>query len=148
MKGKSMGIESDEKREYIVNGKRYNTLQEVPAEIRQLLEETLRSSSIEDLLKKRVPTETKIVFNDKEYNSAESMPADEREMYEAAMKWAGRHGADPVIPLESRKSVSVSADSPGPIVPESFLPARWLIAGAVLLSLLGLLVGLSLLFNR
>ena len=144
-----MGTDMDEKREYVVDGKKYKTLEELPPEIRQLLEKTLGSNSIEDLLKKRMLTGMNIIFNGKEYDRIESMPADERDMYEAAMKWAGRHGADAAMPLESRNRISVSVDSPGPIVPESSLPsARWLIAGAVLLGLLGLLAGFSLLFSR
>jgi hypothetical protein len=124
-------------------------LEELPPEIRQVLDKTLGSSSIEELLKKRMPTEMKIIFNGKEYDNAGSMPADEREMYEAAMKWAGKHGADQEIPMGGRKSISASVDPPGAIVPESSLPpVRWLIAGAVLIGLLGLLVGFSFLFSR
>lgn len=142
-----MGTDIDVKRESVVDGKKYKTLEELPPEIRQLLEKTLGSSSIEDLLKKRMPTGMKIIFNGKEYDRIESMPADEREMYEAAMKWAGRHGADPVIPLESRNRISASVDPPGPIVPESSLPsARWLIAGAA--AILGILAGFYFLFSR
>jgi hypothetical protein len=143
-----MGIKVDVKREYIINGITYKTLEEVPAEIRQTIEETLQSSSIADLLKTPLHTKLKIQFNGRDYDNVESMPAGERGVYEAAMKAAGMQGVDPMIPVESRKSIPVSVNSSRPIVPESSLPVRWLIAGAVLLGLLGLLVGFSLLFSR
>jgi hypothetical protein len=149
-----MGIDIDVKREYIVNGKKYNSLEEMPLEIRKILDETLASSSVADILKAPMHANMKIKFNDKEYDSIESMPVAERAVYELAMKAAGLQGAGQAIPSGNWKEGSVSVDpshpvspvSQKPIVPESSLSVRWLFAAAA--SILGILVGFYFLFSR
>jgi hypothetical protein len=146
-----MGIDIDVKREYIVNGIKYNSVEEMPLEIRKIIDETLASSAVADILKAPMHAKMKIKFNDKEYDSLESMPAAERAVYESAMKAAGLQGAGSAIRSVNRQEGPVSATSPQPvpfrpIVPESSLSVCWLFAAVA--AILGILVGFYFLFSR
>ncbi len=121
-----MTIEVDLKRKFIVNGRQYASIEEMPEEIRQAFQKSM--SCGHGVV--HVNTETKIVFNGKEYAGIEDMPGDARETYEKIMKAAmgadasclappgmGRPLTDPrtqltlsgrSTPMEARVSVSLS----------------------------------------
>ena len=149
-----MGVDIDVKRQYVVNGKEYSSLEEMPPEIRRIVDETLASDIVAGILKDPMHAKGKVIFNDKEYDSIASMPVAERAVYESAMKAAGFQGAGSAIPSGNWKEGSVLVDSSHPvspvsqkpIVPESYLSARWLFAASA--AILGLLVWFYFLFSR
>jgi hypothetical protein len=149
-----MGIDIDVKRVYIVNGEKYNSLEEMPLEIRKIIDDTLASSAVRDILKAPMHAKMKIKCNNKEYDSIESMPVTERAVYESAMKAAGLQETGSANPPGNWKEGSMLVDpshpispvSQKPIVPESSLSVRWLFAAAA--AILGILVGFYFLFGR
>jgi hypothetical protein len=126
-------------------------LEEMPPEIRRIVDEALASDAVAGILKDPMHAKGKIIFNDKEYDSAESMPAAERAVYESAIKAAGLQQAGSSIRSVNRQEGPVSAIPPQPvpfrpIVPESSLSVRWLFAAVA--AILGILVGFYFLFSQ
>ncbi len=81
-----MGVTLNVKRKFIVNGKEYNSHEEMPRELREAYEKAVSSGSGMRIQKPQVSVETKIVFNGKEYDSLEAMPGDIRRVYQSVMK--------------------------------------------------------------
>jgi len=88
-----MKIEVNVERKFIVNGKEYNSLEEIPNDLRQAVEKTM----IDDNAKAHIHTETKIVFNGKEYESIEAMPYTIRQVYEKVLKAVAAGKVSPEI---------------------------------------------------
>ncbi|HSD94341.1 MAG TPA: hypothetical protein VLA94_02850 [Syntrophales bacterium] len=112
-----MGIEVNVNREFVVNGKQYHSLEEVSPDIRQAIEETLRSPGAQA---GTAANQAKIIVNGRPYGSVDAMPGGVREIYAVAMQCIG------------------SGPAPKPIAPQgaSLLSGRWVMAGSLLLCLL------------
>jgi hypothetical protein len=141
-----MEIKFNVKRKFIVNGKEYGSLEEMPAAIREAYEKAVsKSKGIEHGNITSVSSE-KIVFNGQEYENVNSMPADIRQMYETVMKTVsegklsvtgnidfkfGKKAAD-----LKNEGVHDSYSMSKPIAPKSFFSPRVLIIVAAILALL------------
>lgn len=83
------------KRKYKFNNKEYNSLDEMPPDVRTIFEkaaaEKLGGYGI------NASPKTKIVFNGTEYESIDKMPADIRKLYEDIMK--ASESQSPKIPM-------------------------------------------------
>lgn len=121
-----MGIEFniDIKRKIRINGKDYNSEDQVPPELRQTIHDALLSSG--------TPGHRKIVINGVPYENTESMPPDIRQIYDQAMAKAANAGED-IAPHPAKLTLNTD------IKPEGSASWRaiivFLIAGAVLLLL-------------
>ena len=128
------------KRKYIVDGREYGSLEEMPDDIRQAYEKGLafpsRSSSNQG---------GRIIFNGQEYESMGKMPDSVRRMYENAMdalregdaSGEETNGEEEEVLLKNHQKDDgpVRVGAPKPIAPE---PAfhRWLIVGLILIALI------------
>lgn len=97
-----MTIEADLKRKFIVNGRQYASIEEMPEAIRQAFQKGMSGGHGAI----RVNTETRIVFNGKEYNGIEDMPNDAREAYEKIMKAAMGADASSLAPPGAGRSLT------------------------------------------
>lgn len=149
-----MKINFDVKREFIVNGKKYNSVEEMPPELRETYEKAMRSGAGVTIEKPQVHMETKIVFNGKEYESLEAMPEDMRRLYRSVMKsvdtgeassdlLSAAFGSDSAL-LRPGRAIQTSQNLAKAIEPTSSIP-RWIIAA---LMLLGFAFFLYYLFTR
>ena len=114
----AMGIEVNVTREFVINGKQYHSLEEVPPDIRQAIEETLRSPGVSKA--GTAGNQARITVNDRPYGGVDAMPGGVREIYAVAMQCIG------------------SGPAPKPITPQGASPlsGRWVMAGSLLLCLL------------
>jgi len=143
-----MKVDFDIKRQFIVNGKRYNSVEEMPTELREAYEKAVRSGAGVKIEKPQVHLESKIVFNGQEYRSLDAMPEEVRRVYRSVMKSAETGAASPELlsaalgdesPLpREHATFPTSADLAKPIEPTSSTP-RWIIGGLILLALVFLL---------
>ena len=118
-----MRIEVDVTREFIVNGKQYRSLEEVPAEYRRAIQGTLGSP----LGNSHAGTYSEIIVNGKRYRDENVMPEGVREIYEAALQCLGPVGGGPAAGPPAH---------PKPVVPSGSPPGRWLMLGGLLFCLL------------
>jgi hypothetical protein len=138
-----MGVTLKVKHKFIVNGKEYSSVEEMPPELRGAYEKAVSSGSGVRIQKPRAGMETKIVFNGKEYDSLEAMPGDIRKVYQSVMKAAETGEASPEMlsaaladaPALTRQDQAfrTSMDLPKPIEPASSFSPRWIMAGLLLL---------------
>lgn len=127
------------KRKFIVNNKKYRSLEEMPDDIRQRIEKAMTNSEPNT----RLNTETKIVANGKEYDSIEEMPPDIRELYEKAIKTLGTSKmshdkvslADEGMSWANPHKKTISYGGPGPIEPQPSFP-RWVINALVFIAVM------------
>ena len=77
-----MDVKLSVKRTFVVNGKRYDSLDHLPEPIRKAAGHLAASKSIPAV-------GTKIVFNGREYAGLDTMPPDVRRLYCDALKAAG-----------------------------------------------------------
>lgn len=141
-----MEVKFNVKRKYIVNGKEYASIEEMPADIRQLYEKAV--SGKEGISNENISSLSagKIVFNGQEYESVESMPFDIRQMYETVMKTVNEGKISLTgnvdfkfgrkTPELGQGSIVDSYNMSKPITPKSFFSLRLLIVGAVVIILL------------
>ena len=89
-----MKINFDVKRTYKMNGKEYNSLEEMPDDIRKAFEKAVPPSSAPA---QGIPSQaqrTTIIFNEREYDSIDAMPREIRQLYEKVLE-AAATGAEP-----------------------------------------------------
>ncbi len=142
-----MEIKFNVKRKFKVNDKEYNSLEEMPAAIREVYEKAVSKTGGINLEKKSF---TKIVFNGQEYESLDSMPADARRMYETIMKEIKSGDAATM----EKSGIRIGVDAHGlkdqgismpvdpasrPIEPKSFFSSRSLLVAAAILALCAIL---------
>ena len=122
-------------------GKKYQSLEEMPDDIRPAIEKAM----INDDVTSQPNTETKIVVNGKEYDSMDNMPPDIRELYENAVRaLRARCMTHDEVSLAGEgmwgnlHKEAISYSGPGPIEPQSSFSSfpGWLILGAALLVLI------------
>ncbi|HEX7966480.1 MAG TPA: hypothetical protein VF651_12285 [Gammaproteobacteria bacterium] len=87
---------SSEKRPIVVAGKRYESVEDMPAEVRRVYD--LARASQEDAA---TAGPVKLVFNGKEYEGLESMPPDVRKLYQTQQ-----------VAMETYRDFSVDATTP------------------------------------
>ncbi len=116
-----MGIEVHVTREFIVNGKPYRSLEDIPPEYRHAIQGTRRLS----------PADGKrdIIVNGERYRNESEMPEGVREIYEVAMQCIGPgKGPAAVRPAMPARPIVPQGD------PSS--SGRWLMLGGLLCCLL------------
>ena len=149
-----MKVNFNVKRKFIVNGKEYTSVEEMPPELREAYEKTVRSGAGVRIEKPQVSMESKIVFNGQEYSNFNAMPEEARKVYQSVMKSVETGTASPELlsaalgdeSTTPRRSATfpTSLDLAKPIEPASSTP-RWIIVG---LGLLGVIIILYYLFAR
>ena len=82
-----MAVSLTVKKKFIVNGKEYSSIDELPEAIRKALKIQIFAKSNNDTYPGAV--KTKIVFNHQEYANKDEMPQDIREAYQRAFQTAG-----------------------------------------------------------
>jgi hypothetical protein len=134
-------------RRFIVDGKEYKSLEEMPDDIRRGIEKAMAKVT-HTKLKPRIITSSSpiIVVKGKEYDSIEEMPPDIREIYEEvkeaietdemtddAVSLAGED-----ITSKKLYSKAMSYSGPGPIGPQSSLLSfpRWVKTGLFLIAVI------------
>lgn len=128
------------KKKYIVNGKEYNSPEEMSDDIRRAYEKGLAFSS-----RNSSNQESKIIFNGQEYESMDTMPDRVRRMYENAMDMLRENEASGQETYGEEADVShmdhqeeempARVGAPKPIVPKPSFP-RWLVVGLLLFALI------------
>ena len=117
-----MGIEVNVTREFVINGKQYHSLEEVPPDVRLAIEDTLGSPST-------AGNQAKIIVNGRPCGGVDALPGGVREIYAVAMQCIGSGPGS---------QGGKSATSPKPITPQGTfsLSGRWVMTGSLLLCLL------------
>ena len=89
-----MSININFKREFTVNAKKYNSIEEMPDDVREIFNKTIsaQAGSVNRVIK-----QTKITFNGTEYKSVDDMPQDVRQFYDKLMTTAGTGSAVPNV---------------------------------------------------
>jgi hypothetical protein len=149
-----VNVKVNVKRKFIVNGKEYGSVEEMPGNIREAYEKTVVNKA--GLENGNIPSITsgKIVFNGQEYASVDLMPADVHQMYETIMKTVKEEKFSVTGNVDfhigkkatdfKNEGMSGSSSASKPISPESFVSSRMLIIAAAILALLA---GLYFLFS-
>ena len=133
------------KRKFKINGKEYNSIEEMPPDIRNTFEKAMASQTGSDHQANPATMQTKIIFNGTEYQSIDAMPQDVRQLYEKVLKSAETETAPANIITASDKS-SIPAGpknygttsmgnmgNPTKIEPTTFSP-RTLVIGIALIA--------------
>jgi hypothetical protein len=76
------------KRKFKINGKEYNSIEEMPPDIRNAFEKAMASQAGSGKQANPATTQTKIIFNGIEYKSVDAMPQEVRQLYEKVLKSA------------------------------------------------------------
>jgi hypothetical protein len=76
------------KRKFKINGKEYNSIEEMPPDIRNAFEKAMASQVGSGQQANPATTQTKIIFNGTEYQSIDAMPQEVRQLYEKVLKSA------------------------------------------------------------
>ncbi len=83
------------KHKFKINRKEYNSVEEMPLDIRNAFEKAMASQAGSDHQENPATMQTKIIFNGTEYQSIDAMPQDVRQLYEKVLK-AAETGTAPV----------------------------------------------------
>ncbi len=83
-----MNININVKRKFKINGKEYNSIEEMPDDLREIFKKTMGSQTGTVLTTSHAAERTKIVINGTEYDSVDAIPQDVRRLYENALKGA------------------------------------------------------------
>jgi len=141
-----MNLNINIKRKFKINGKEYNSIEEMPDAIRETFKKAMASRADSGHQTDPAMMRTKIVFNGTEYESMDAMPQDVRQLYEKVLRAAETGDASPEIDLaeiSSRMRGEPGTPYPGDIPqPAKFEPSfspRTLIVGVLLGALLLLL---------
>ena len=94
-----MSINIDVKRKFKVNGKEYNSIEEMPADIREAFENAMASRADSGYQVNPATMQTKIIFNGTEYKNIDEMPQDVRQLYEKVLRAAETGTAPPELDL-------------------------------------------------
>ena len=140
-----MNININVKRKFKINGKEYNSIEEMPNEIRQAFKKAMASQADSGLHVNSATTQTKIIFNGTDYKNIDAMPQDTRQLYEKVMKAAETGNAPSEIDLAEIGSgmqkesgtfgVAHQSNTPQPAKFEPSISTRTLIVSVVLIVL-------------
>ncbi len=142
-----MNVNVNVKRKFKINGKEYNSIEEMPPDIRKAFEKAMASQEgIVGQINSTV-IQTKIIFNGTEYRNIDAMPQDVRQLYEKVLK-AAETGAVPAniitandiigMPTGPKTYENASREKQTKIEPAAFSP-RTLIIGIGLILIIILL---------
>ncbi len=146
-----MNIGIDIERKFIINGKEYKSIEEIPHDIpgaRESFRNLIGPQVDSDYRISSALTPTKIIFNGTEYETIESMPQDVRQLYEEVLKEAQRGTPPSGVHIEGitsgmlEKPATTSSAPPGETgkqpkgEPSFFLPTFLMSAGLMALFLL------------
>jgi hypothetical protein len=123
-----MGIEVNVTRQFVINGKQYHSLEAVPPDVRQAIEETLGSPTGVSQAG-TAGNQARISVNGRPYGGVDAMPGGVREIYEVAMQCIGSGPGS---------QAGKSETSPKPTIAQGTfsLSGRWIMAGSLLVCLL------------
>ena len=145
-----MNVNVNVKRKFKVNGKEYNSIEEMPPDIRNAFEKAIASKVGKGQPVSPTTMQTKIIFNGTEYQSIDAMPQDVRQLYEKVLKAAETGNAPANIitasdisgmqagPKNYGKTNMGNIGKPPKIEPSAFSP-RMLIIGFLAIALIILL---------
>jgi hypothetical protein len=83
-----MNININVKRKFKINGKEYNSIEEMPDDIREIFKKTIGSQAGEVHEATTSAARTKVYFNGTEYDNIDAIPRDVRQLYEGVLKGA------------------------------------------------------------
>jgi hypothetical protein len=83
-----MNVNVNVKRKFKINGKEYNSIEEMPQDIRNAFEKAMASKTGSGQLTNPASIQTKIIFNGTEYQRIDAMPQGVRQLYEKVLKAA------------------------------------------------------------
>jgi hypothetical protein len=145
----AVNININVKRKFKVNGKEYNSIEELPVDIRKAFEKAMASQAGSGLQATPATIQTKIIFNGTEYKNIDEMPDADRHLYEKVLRAAETGAAPPEIDLTEISSgmrtepgtfgTAHPDNNPQPAKFESPLSARTLIVIVILFALIFLL---------
>lgn len=95
-----MNIDITLKREFKVNGKEYNTIADMPNDVREAFERAMNPQSATGRQIGPLSMGTKIRFNGTEYDSPDAMPPHVRQLYEQLMRALETGSVTPEVALE------------------------------------------------
>jgi cobalamin biosynthesis Co2+ chelatase CbiK len=143
-----MNININVKRKYKINGKEYNSIEEMPEDIRKAFEKAMISKDGKSS-QTTTKMQNKIMFNGIEYESIDAMPQDVRQLYKEVMKTVETRVTSPENVLEAKVDFSLTKSKDSrtgmagtfsqPIKPEPIFSSRKLIVGIIFLALIILL---------
>jgi len=144
-----MNVNVNVKRKYKINGKEYNSIEEMPSDIRKAFEKAMASQAGSDHQINQATIQTKIIFNGTEYQNIDAMPQDVRQLYEKVLR-AAETGTAPAniitaddmsgMPTESKTYGTTSmGNMETPTKTEPAISARTLIIGVMAIALIILL---------
>jgi hypothetical protein len=139
-----MNVNVNVKRKYKINGKEYNSIEEMPPDIRNAFEKAMASQAGSDHQINPATIHTKIIFNGTEYQNIDAMPQDVRQLYEKVLN-AAETGTAPAniitagdisgIPTGPNNYGTSSIGNMGtPTKTEPAISARTLIIGIALIA--------------
>jgi hypothetical protein len=145
----AVNININVKRKFKVNGKEYNSIEEMPDDIRKAFEKAMASQAGSGLQVNPATMQTKIIFNSTEYKNIDEMPHADRHLYEKVLRAAETGAAPPEIDLAEISNgmrtepetfgTTHPDDKPQPAKFESPVSARTLIVSVILFGLILLL---------
>jgi hypothetical protein len=145
----AVNININVKRKFKVNGKEYNSIEEMPNDIRKAFEKAMASQADSGHQVNPATMQTKIIFNGTEYKNIDEMPHDVRQLYEKVLRTAETGAAPPELDLAEISSgmrtdhgtfgTAHPDDNQQPAKFESSLSARTLIVSVILFALILLL---------
>jgi hypothetical protein len=111
-----MNININVKRKFKINGKEYNSIEEMPDDIREIFKKTSVSQTGlgHEICR---TTRTKIIFNGTEYDNVDAIPQDVRQLYENVLKGAEAGAAPTGIDITGISSRMMT----GPVTPGTSL---------------------------
>ena len=145
-----MNVNVNVKRKFKVNGKEYNSIEEMPPEIRNAFEKAMALRAGSGQQEDPATVQTKIIFNGIEYKSINAMPQDIRQLYEKVLKSADTGIAPPnIITASDISGIQAEPKSYGTTsignmgkptkIEPTAISARTLIIGVLLIALIILL---------
>jgi len=84
----AMNVNVNVKRKFKINGKEYNSIEDMPPDIRNAFEKAMASQTGSSHQANPATMQTKTIFNGTEYQSIDAMPQDVRQSYEKVLKAA------------------------------------------------------------
>jgi len=119
-----MNMNVNVKRKFLINGKKYDSLEDRPAEYREAIQKVLAAAEGGGLRPSPAAARTKIVFNGTEYDGLEAMPQDVRQLYEKFIKAAEIDAGPDGLDLRTIfQGTGVESRAKGPILSD-FRPEK------------------------
>jgi hypothetical protein len=138
-----MNINVNVQRKFKVDGRVYNSVEDMPHDIQNALKKAMASQATTGI---PAVKQTKIIFNGTEYKSIEEMPSDDRQLYEKVLRAAETGNIPPTLVTTGDISVSeneskifgnTNATNMGtPTKAEAAISPRILIFGITLISII------------